>query len=262
MTTTQKTMTTATTMTSNHDYTDATGRSDRPPRLWRRVGVIAVCLALAATMVIAGSGGATAQMDDPSAEAMIVTVQENGDATVTLTVPFDLTDADERTAFEEFQSDEARQKRLLDRYETRLSNIVAETNSQTDREMGLDTAEIGTRTHNSEEVGVVRVTATWEQLAATDGDKVRIDAPFDSGFETDRTLAVEPPENHQITAVSPDPSTNDGEAIWESDQQLDGFEVTMEPTDAATDSDGSGAGFGILAALLALAGLLCVSRCR
>jgi hypothetical protein len=261
MRTTQKTMTTATTMTSNHDSTDGTDRSDWSRRLGRRIAVVAVCLALSVTMVIAASGGATAQADDPATEAMIVTVQENGDATITLTVPFDLTDADERTAFEEFRSDETRQQRLLDRYETRLSNIVAETNTQTDREMALGTAEIETRTHDGEAVGVVRVTATWKQLAATDGDTVRIDAPFDSGFETDRTLAIEPPETHRITAVSPEPTIDDGAAVWRGDQRLDGFEMTMEPSDAA-DSDGSGAGFGVVAALLALAGLLGISRRR
>ena len=255
-------MTTVTMIKSNHDKAGATNRGDWARSLGRRIGVVAVCLALAATMVIAASGGATAQVDDPGTESMIVSVQETGDATITLTVPFDLTVADERTAFEQFRSEETRQQRLLDRYETRLSNVVAETNVQTDREMALGTAEIETRTHDSAEVGVVRVTATWEQLAATDGDRLRIDAPFDSGFETDRRLAVEPPETHQITAVSPEPTSNDGEAVWERNRQLDGFEVTMEPTDAATDSDGSGAGFGVLAALVALAGLLGVSRRR
>ncbi|WP_128225760.1 DUF7345 domain-containing protein [Halobacteriaceae archaeon SHR40] len=256
------TMTTATMMMSNHDCADRTERRDWLRSHGRQVSVVAVCLALAATMVIAASGGATAQVDDPSSEAMIVSVQEDGDATVTLTVPFDLTVEEERRAYEGFRSDETRQQQLLDRYETRLSNVATETNAGADREMAVSEPEIETRTHDSAEVGVVRVTADWEQLAATDGDKVRIDAPFDSGFETDRALTIEPPETHQITAASPDPSTNDGQAVWESDQRLDGFEVTMAPTDAATDSDGTGAGFGILAAVLALAGLLGISRRR
>jgi len=251
-------------MTSDHEPgSSATGYRRNVRR--RQAGVITVCLAVSLLVLLAATGATGAQTDDPATEAMIVDVQETGDATVTLTVPFDLTVDDERAAFEEFSSDESRQQRLLDRYETRLANIVSETNTRTDREMAVTEPQIEAETDGSDTVGVVRVTVTWEKLAATDGEQLRISAPFDSGFETDRTLVIEPPEQYRVTAATPQSSSDDG-TLWESDRQLDGFEVSMEPTadpgSESTGSDGSGPGFGVLAGVVAVGALLLLARGR
>lgn len=220
-------------------------------------GLIAVTLAVGVAMLLAATGGGVAQTEDPTTEAMVVSVEDTGDATVTLTIPFDLTVEEERAAFEGFSSDEQRQQRLLDRYEQRLSNVAAETNAQTEREMAVTDTRIASETYEDDDVGVIQVTVTWEQLAATDGDQLRLEAPFDSGFETDRTLTVESPENYEITSTTPEPS-RDG-AVWESGRQLDGFEVTMEPT-ADSSADDGGAGFGIATAVVALCGAVLASR--
>lgn len=222
--------------------------------------------------------GATATEHDTE-EAVIVSLHDDGDARLTTTVTFDLTDADERAAYEEFQTAENRQQQLLTQYEQRITNVASELANRTGREMRVTEPRIDSHTSDSGAVGVVELSVTWQGLAATDGDQLRLTAPFDSGFAPDRKLIVDTPEGSQVTAASPEPSATGDRLVWERDQVLDSFELTVESSggtadseDAAADSqaddgadgggDETGPGFGVVAALLALGGFLAWRRDR
>lgn len=249
-----------------------------------------LAVTLAAALLVAASGGAaattfsggnatatTSSSGDVTAhdteEAVIVSLDDDGDARLTITVTFDLTDAEEQTAYEEFQTAENRQQQLLTQYERRVTNVASEMANRTGREMRVTEPQIDSHTSDSGDVGVVELSVTWQGLAATDGDRLRLTAPFDSGFAPDRQLIVDTPEGSQVTGASPEPAVTGDRLVWERDQSLDGFELAVESSggttdgeDAAADSqtsdgadgagDETGTGFGVAAAVLALGGFL------
>lgn len=253
------------------------GGSDSRPAItggWTAVAAVVFALALVVSLVPAG---ATAQpTQNSSDESVVVSLDADGDAALTLVIPFDLTDAEQRAAFEEFSTDDGRQQTLVDRYEARVSNVAAELDNRTDREMQVTEPRIGSRTDDADSVGFIEVTVTWERLAATDGDRLRLRAPFDSGFAPDARMTVEAPENHRFVSTTPDATIEDGTAVWRTDQQLDAFNVTVAPddtpsgddgedtgtdeTESTTSPDDSGAGFGVVAALVAIGAFLLAGR--
>ena len=90
------------------------------------------------------------------------------------------------------------------------------------------------------------------------------------GFDFDADLRVELPDDYEVVEVTPEPTETDGnDLLWSATEDLDGFELVaaseepMETDDTADADDEPGAGdvdddslpgFGIVAALGALAG--------
>jgi len=223
-----------------------------------RAILVAAILAAAAVAALGVTGDATAA--NPTEEAVLVDLDESGDATLTLTVTFDLTDPEEQTDFEQFQDDRQRQAALLDRYEDRLTNVAAAVNAETDRETRVTEPRFDSRTEADETVGVAAVTVTWERLAAVDGDRLRLTSPFDGGFAPDRTVIVEAPDEYRIADATPEPTVSDRTATWGADRILDGFALTAAPADGADDADATGPGFGLLVPVVAGAGLAIARR--
>ncbi len=223
-----------------------------------RVVLVAAILAAVAMAALGATGDATAA--DPTEEAVVVGLDESGDATLTLTTTFDLTDPEERTDFEQFQDDRQRQAALLDRYEDRLTNVAAAVNADTDREMRVVEPRLDARMEDDGTVGVAAVTVTWERLAAVDGDRLRLTSPFDGGFTPDRMVIVEVPGGYRIADATPESTVSDRTATWGADRTLDGFALTAAPADGAGDADATGPGFGLLVPVVAGAGLAIARR--
>lgn len=262
-------------MRSQRDHSN--GRQDQGRRDsdgWAGVLALVLALALVASTVPVATAAQNAQ--NSTEDSVVVSLDGDGDAALSLVIPFDLTDAEQRSAFEEFSTDEARQQTLVEQYETRVSNVAAELDNQTDREMRVTDPRIESRTDDSDTVGFVEVTVTWERLAAVDGDSLRLGAPFDSGFAPDARMTVEAPADHRFVSTTPEPTVEDGTAVWSTDKQLDNFSVTVAPedtssgeseetpgtdgTESAASPDDSGPGFGVVAALVAVGSLLLASR--
>lgn len=217
-----------------------------------QIGLVGVILAVGVVAAVGAIGTATAA--DPTEEAVVVSLDETGDATLTLTVTFDLTTAEEATSFNQLQGDMERQQALLDRYSNRLANVTAAVNAATDREMRVRDPRVNTRTNTADTVGVVDLTVTWNGLAAVNGTQLRLTRPFDSGFAPDRTVIVETPDQYQISDTAPAATVDSDTAVWDASQSLAGFTVTATPTDTAgtTDAGDVGSGFGAGVALVAV----------
>jgi len=255
----------------------------------RVVGYVAVLVTLGAVLSVTAAGAATeTSTDGPVTEGVVVDLDDEGNAVVTVTVSFDLTVEDEKSDFEAFVDSDTRQQAQLEQYESRLSGIATELESQTGREMVVRNASLSTQTSDSGERGLVMLQATWEGLAANNGSRLVLGAPFDSGFNADQTVAVSPPEKHRVVSTAPDPTQEGEQLLWSDDQSLNEFEVVVEPLDGTTDNgddgdgtspdggdgtaadgqtdtggdDGSGPGFGIVAVLLGIGGLGLLARRR
>lgn len=257
---------------------------EKSVNLRRVLILVAVVIVLGAALSVAAAGAESdVNTDGPVADGVVVDLDGEGDAVVTVAVPFDLNVESERSDFEAFVESEAEQQAQLDQYESRLANVAAEMESRTGREMAVRETSIATQTRNDRALGLVVLTATWEGLAANDGSQLVLGPPFDSGFNADRTVVVRPPEQYQVVSAAPDPTTKGEQLRWNGDQSLDGFEVVVESqadTTGGTDDeddgspetgdgqsstdggDSSGPGFEILAALLGIAAVCVVALRR
>lgn len=201
----------------------------------------AVALALVLVVALAGLPGATAQ--ESSGERVIVDVEADGDATVTTVYVYDLTDDGDRQSFSALEDD---RENLSRTYAQRLRAVADGVADETGREMAIE--DPNASIDHRGDVGVVRLSVTWTNLAAIEGDRLVLAAPFDDGFDSDRPLVVRAPDGEEITDTAVEPTDrSDGQATWSTERDLAGFQATMTGADA-----GGGGGGDALAPSLAV----------
>jgi len=214
----------------------------------------AVALALAAALAIGAiAGPAVAQPKQNDEPSLVVEVQEGGDAVVTLTATYDLTSEAERDAFASLRNDQSARENATRRYAAGLDSVARNASDRVDREMRVPADAASVSLEERGDVGVVRYSATWENLAAVEGDRLVVTEPFASNYDTDRPFVLVAPEGYELAGATPSVDA-DGEAsaTWDAGTSLDGFEATMEPSDGGpTDSL---PGFGVGAAVASVAG--------
>ena len=191
------------------------------------VGVVALLLVSAlATPVAAASD---AEIEEST---LHVDLEAGGDATVSLVSIYDLSDPDERDAFESLREDESVQEESLERFADRLGSVAASV----DEEQSVAAESVDVRIDDDR--GIVTLAVTWSGLADVDGDTLVLTEPFASGFEPDRTLLVTAPEGATIESTGTDTATVTGtQATWEPNADLSGFEVSVSLSDDADDAD-------------------------
>lgn len=215
--------------------------------------VIALALALTATPIAAASGGSMAAATDESEPAFVVDVHADGAADVTVRSTFDLTDDDERTAFESLAEDDSATQAALDRFESRMDTVAAAASDRVDREVSVTNPTIDLRIVG--DVGVVELRITWNGVAAVEDDRVVLTEPFASGFTPDRPLTVHAPGGYELLEVEPPADeTSATSATWGEGTDLDGFQATFDGSERESTDDGDDGlpGFGVIAGLLAV----------
>lgn len=227
---------------------------------------------LAATLVVAaltggaaassGAGASTTEDGSPAESAFVVALEENGDATATVRVGFDLTDDADRTAFESLRENETKRDRLESRTERRLRAVADDAANQTGREMAIENVRTSFETTDDGDRGVVSVSADWRGFAATADERLRVTEPFASGFTADRPVALEFPAGYALAEAEPTPATrSDERAVWDADTSLEGYEATLEPADDGGSGD-SQPGPGVVGSAAAIVGAVWLHRRR
>lgn len=231
-----------------------------------------------AVLMVAASASVPAMAANQPTSSFTVDLEADGSALVTVTFVYDLTDEDERAAFEALADDaDAREGAKL-RFTDRLNSIATDVEEATGREMDIKDPQIDITTTGDGETGVISLSVTWISLAGQDGDRLILGEPFASGFSTDRKLIVNAPNGYAITAVSPTPDDRTTETVeWTAGTTFDDFRVVAAPADSThttaspmeqTEADGGAAtetsgqaGFGAIVAVLAiLATMIAVHR--
>lgn len=192
-------------------------------------------LGLAVSLLVVGIAPVGAAPDDPVADdrsAFVVELTPEGDATVSLTLTYDLDDDTDEAAFDRLRDDPAT---VVERFDERLSRIADRTATETDREMSVSNVRADVTT--DEATGVVELSASWSNLAAVDGDRLTVSEPFASEFRPDRPFVLVAPDGYVVsdTAVSTD---GEGTAVveWDGGTDLSGFSATVSPGDESTDA--------------------------
>ncbi|SNZ15670.1 hypothetical protein SAMN06269185_2554 [Natronoarchaeum philippinense] len=223
----------------------------------------AVAIALVAALTVgAVAPAASAQEQSGAAEpSMVVEVQDDGDAVVTLVSTYNLTEQAEQDAFESLQNDQSARENATRRYATRLDAVAENANGEVDREMEVPVEGASIDLERTGDVGVVRLSATWTNLAAVEDGKLVVSEPFASGYDTDRPFVLVAPGGYELSNATPAPDSQDGaSATWDAGTSLDGFEATMSATDGGIAD--SLPGFGVGAAALGAAGAAAIGLRR
>ncbi|MHC3436960.1 DUF7345 domain-containing protein [Natrialbaceae archaeon A-gly3] len=210
------------------------------------VGVVALLLVSAlATPVAAASD---AEIEEST---LHVDLEADGDATVSLVSVYDLSDPDERDAFESLREDESVQEESLERFVDRLGAVAASV----DEEQSVAAESVDVRTDDDR--GIVTLSVTWSGLADLEDDTLVLTEPFASGFEPDWTLLVTAPDGSTIESTGTDTATvAETQATWEPGAELSGFEVTVSLADDADETPGFGMTIAVIAVALGVVALL------
>lgn len=223
-----------------------------------------------ATLLLIGSVGPVSASHQPD---FVVDLDESGDATVTITYTYDLDDDAEQAAFEELRDNETARATFEQRASDRFASIARASENRTGRPMSIESATVELTSESA--TGVVELSIQWNGLAATTDDGLRVTEPFASGFEPDRQFVIVVPDGHEASVTPAPDERADGRLSWATGTSLDSFELTTTAgdgsstvtDDASTAADGettgqssgdttggSGPGFGVVIALVALLG--------
>lgn len=198
--------------------------------------------------------GVTPTIGATPKESFQVSLNEGGDARVALTLTFDLSTDNERQAFERVRSNQTARQELASTYAERLRGIAAQTENETGRSMTIKSPSVSVR--STDDTGVVELTATWTNLAATDGEELVVSEPFANGFQSDRPFVVAAPAGYELTTITPAADArSDGTGRWRAGASLDGLRVVAAPGDETANASPTGAagpGFTAVAGLAAL----------
>lgn len=194
-----------------------------------------------ALLVAAATAPATAAHPE---SALVVEVDSEGDATVTLRSTFDLSTDAERQAFADLRDSRSERAAARQRFRDRMARVAAAAANRTGRSMSVTNATIDLTT-TDDNVGIVRVSVDWTGLAAVRGDRVVVTTPFADGYDPERPLVIVGPEGYEAVETTPSPAGRDGATLrWGSGADLDGFTVTYAPADGGSDGGGGGDGDG------------------
>lgn len=212
----------------------------------RTVVVTAAVAVLAVIAVLPAPG--VAALDGPGAEpaieagsSFVVAPDADGDATVALVLTYDLADDADEAAFEELRE---RPGNVTARFADRMTRIAERTATQTGREMDVSDARI--EVESADGTGVIRLSVTWTNLAAVDGDRLVVSEPFESAFRPDRPFVLVAPDGYALTdaMVEADATTSASgdsaaSAEWNPGTDLSGFSATLAPAEDGGVTDGS-----------------------
>lgn len=217
------------------------------------VVVLLCCLLIGSVML--PTAGATAPAPTADDSHLHFDIDSNGDATITLVSVYPVTDADEYAAFESLKSDTDAQDELRDRFIDRLDSVTEQMDAGGTVSDGSISIEL------DDDVARIEIAAVWDSFATHESGAFTVTEPIGSGFTTEYPLVITVPDGWTIESVSPEPdSTNETIMKWDAATDLSGFELhAHDDTDdnqLETMSDDALPGFGLLAGIAALVGVL------
>lgn len=184
----------------------------------------------------------------------VVALHDDGSATLTVAVAFDLANESDQSAFDRLEANQTRREAMRSAFGARLRAVAASASRATGRDMAFTGTAVAVRRTAGGATGVVELSTTWEGLAAVEGDRLVVTEPFASGFTTDRRLVVRAPDGYVVSSATPAPATENGTtAAWAPGTSFEGFRLVVAPDGSDTVLvPGGQPGFGVATALVAL----------
>lgn len=164
---------------------------------------------------------------------LVVSLEADGDATVTKVTRYNLSNGTQRRTFERLASNETARQQRVDAFRDYLAKGAAIARQRTDRDVAV--GEVTANLTRRNETGIVRLRGRWSNVAAVDGRRVVLTEPFASGLPVNRTLVVRGPDGYIRVGTRPSPARAlRNEASWGDRTDLSGFVAEFGDPDAAT----------------------------
>lgn len=229
---------------------------------WHRWSSGVLVLAVTASLLVAGVSPVAAQ-DQQTAPAVVVDLDESGAADVTVVMTFDLTEDVDSEAFETVRTDDEALADLEKRFADRMDATASATADRVNRDVVARDASVTLDTVDGGDTGVVSLSVTMENLAATEDGRLTLTEPFASGFAADRPVIVHPPNGYTLASADPAPTGQSTDTLtWGADTTFDRFELVLEAEDGETATSTPGLGIPAGAGALLVAALLVRQRRR
>lgn len=220
-------------------------------------GSLCVLVAAALVLLVSAPVASAVSYDRPQATVYTIDVDEDGDATWTIELRYQLVGDEEVEAFESIQKDfEEGNLSVFEGIEGDMEPFAEEASQATGRPMSLSGFEkdVYIRDTLTQRVGIVSVTFEWNGFAnvttsssSSSPSEVRVgDAFVGSGLaltENER-LVIELMDDPPLESASPKPDTNDGDRlVWDGERFFEEGQPTVVFS-GTTDGGGSENGNG------------------
>lgn len=247
------------------DLIDRPGFATEP--LWARITAV-LAIGLCLFLLVASSVGTVSATHDDSAKShVVVDLESDGTARLTLAVAFDLTDEDRREAFEALEADETARSEFNQRFVDRMRSAATAASDESGREMTVSNPSIDLSRVDDGETGTATLTVGWSNLAAQEDGRLVVTKPFDGGFTPAYEFVVTAPDGYRLVETSPAPDTRDEtQAVWASGSPIDEFRVVVGEVESGQQDESRTSGqpgFGFVVGVVALvAAIVAVKRRR
>lgn len=224
----------------------------------KRVLFVVVAVALILLLTTAHTAMAVSY-DRPQATVYTIDAHEDGDATWTIELRYQLVGDEEVAAFESIREDfEQGNLSVFEGIEEDMAPFADEASEATGRPMSVSDFErdVYIRDTLTQRVGIVSVTFEWSGFAEASSSEVRVGDVFvGSGLaltENDR-LVIEHVDDVPLNSVSPEPDTNDGDRlVWDGERFFEEGQPSVVFSEATNggetgngvDDSGNGNGSG------------------
>lgn len=204
----------------------------------RRILALVVVLGLAAAL---GAGVGTAAHDEPDRHEIVgIELAADGDATVSYTESYNLSNESERAEFEEFQDNETKRQQLRDEIVAEFEDAAAGGRERTELDMRIEDPAVETDEQDGH--GRVIVTVQWRNLAFADEERVVVTEPFAGGYTPDvNRVAMHGPPEYRRGTTRPEPArARANSSLW-NPETSDFSEFHMEFVAPGAGDDGDDA---------------------
>jgi hypothetical protein len=194
--------------------------------------VAAVCAVVLLCSLFVGVAGAA--HGEPDRTVLGLEVGPEGSASVYYVTSYDLSEDDERAAYERYADNESRQAEFRDAAVSELRAAAGNGSEATGYDMSIRNASV--RTYEADGYGRVEVEASWHALAYYDRRRVIVFEPFRAGYRPDRDVAIHGPEGYRRNRTAPQPvrARRNSVLISTRTSDLSNFFVEFVDPDAAT----------------------------
>ncbi|MFB6110250.1 MAG: hypothetical protein ABEJ60_05175 [Halodesulfurarchaeum sp.] len=211
-------------------------------------------MGVAVLLVVSGSVAAAQQPTTTSQTTITTHVHENGDATITIRLQYNLTSPTQREAFTAVSTDETLVRALETRFTTRMNAVASAITNATERTVTVTNTSVSfTRSGTT---GEVVLAAEISNLAKQTGENTLVvTRPFSSGFTFDGPVKLVAPDGYVIESATPpaDRAPSEGTRVWNAHTELDAFSVTMTQTaGTASPTPTQTPGMGVLMGILGI----------
>lgn len=228
-----------------------------------RAGITRSIPAVVVAAVLIGTLVAPASAQSPASSAVVVRLDVDGDAEVSLVQRFDLANESERRAFDRMRGDDRLQTQLRDQFGDRMRGVIDAAANESGRPMSAGVVRFEAHEVDSGATGVIELAIAWNGLAAVDGDRLVVAEPFAGGFTPEQAFVLDGPEGYEAASLSHEPDVRDGATLqWAPGTPLDGFRVVYAPGGDGRSSTTGQPGFGLAAAGFAIAASLGIALSR